>query len=72
MIFHNDDALYILVDFESDRFSPCESAKIGRIGSHGLNCTIFVNSDLIFEIYDENYPRKKISCLYDTFEIFLT
>ena len=62
----------ILVEFESDRISPRESAKNGRIGSHGLNCKIFLNSGLIFEIYDRNYSRKKISCLYDSFEIFVT
>ena len=27
--------------------------KNGRIGAHGLNCKIFVNSELRFEIYDE-------------------
>ena len=49
-----------------------ESAKNGRIGVHGLNCKIFVNSELIFEIYDENYFMKKNSCLSDHFEIFVT
>ena len=39
-----------------------------RPGAHGLNCKIFVNSELIFEIYDENYSKKKISCVYDTFD----
>ena len=37
----------------------CESAKNGRNGAHGLNCIIFVNSEVIFEIYDKNYPIKK-------------
>ena len=72
VIFDEDDVLYILVEFESDRMSPRESAKNGRIGAHGLNWKIFVNSELIFEIYHKNYPRKKISCLWDTFEIFVT
>ena len=49
-----DDVFYILV---SDRMSPRKSAKDGRIGAHGLNCIIFVNSELIFEIYDENYKN---------------
>ena len=49
-----------------------ESAKNGRNSAHGLNCIIFVNSELIFEIYDENYPTKKISCHSDHFEIFVT
>ena len=59
LIFDEDDVLYILVEFESDRMSPRESAKNGRIGAHGLNCIIFVNFKLVFEIYDKNYPRKK-------------
>ena len=59
VIFDENDVLYILVEFESARMSPRESAKNGRIGAHGLNCIIFVNSELIFEIYDENYLRKK-------------
>ena len=71
VIFDENDVLYIWVEFESDRISPSESAKIGRIGAHGLNWKIFVNFELIFEIYDENYPKKKVSCLYDTFEIFM-
>ena len=28
-----------------------------------------LNFEVILEIYDKNYPRKKDSCLYDTFEI---
>ena len=53
VIFDENDVLYILVEFETDRMSPRESAKNGRIGAHGLNCKIFVNSELRFEIYDE-------------------
>ena len=63
MIFDENDVLYILLEFETDRMSPRESAKNGRIGAHGLNCKIFVNSEFRFEIYDKNYPMKKISCL---------
>ena len=59
MIFDENDFLYILVEFESDRMSPRESTKNGRIGAHGLDFKIFVKSELIFEIYDKNYPRKK-------------
>ena len=59
MIFDENDVLYILVEFESDRMSPRESTKNGRIGAHGLNCKIFVNSEFRFEIYDKNYPMKK-------------
>ena len=59
VIFDENDVLYILVEFESDRMSPRESAKNGRIGAHGLNCIIFVNSELRFEILDKNYPMKK-------------
>ena len=69
MIFDVDGVFYILVEFESDRTSPLESAKNARIGAHGLNCKIYVDSERIFEIYDENYP-KKISCFSDHFEIF--
>ena len=60
MIFDENDVLYILVEFESNRMSPRESAKNGRIGAHGLNCKIFVDSEFRFEIFDKNYPRKKI------------
>ena len=67
MIFDENDVLNILVEFESDRMSPRESAKNGRIGAHGLNCKIFVNSELIFEIYDKNYPRKKKFMLFQSF-----
>ena len=45
MIFDEDDVLYNLVEFESDRMSPRESAKNGRIGAHGLNWKNFVNSE---------------------------
>ena len=72
MIFDEDDVLSILVEFENDRMSPQESPENGRIVAHGLNFKIFVNSDLIFEIYDENYTIKKISCLSDHFKIFVT
>ena len=37
VIFDEDDVLYNLVEFESDRMSPRESAKNGQIGAHGLN-----------------------------------
>ena len=50
MIFVENDFLYILVEFESDRISPRKSGKNGRIGAHGLNWKIFVNSEFRFEI----------------------
>ena len=50
--------LFILLEFEIDRLSLRESAKNGQIGAHGLNCKI-VNSEVIFEIYDKFYHRKK-------------
>ena len=59
VIFDENDILYIPVKFETDRMSPRESAENGRNGAHGLNCIIFVKSELIFEIYDKNYPMKK-------------
>ena len=46
VIFDENDVLHILVEFESDRMSPRESAKNGRIGAHGLKCIIFINSEL--------------------------
>ena len=59
VIFDEKDLLYIMVEFESDRMSPRGSTKNGRIGAHGLNGKIFVNSEFRFEIYDKNYPMKK-------------
>ena len=50
---------FIFVEFESDRRSPRESVNNGRNGANGLNCKIFIISELIFENYDENYPTKK-------------
>ena len=70
MIFDENDVLYILLEFETDRMSPRESAKNGRNGAHGSNCKIFVNSEFRFEIYDKNYPIKKISGLSADFEFF--
>ena len=35
VIFDENDVLYIWVEFESDRISPCESAEIGRICAYG-------------------------------------
>ena len=59
VIFGENDFLYILVEFESNRMSPRESAKNGRYGAHGLNLKIFFNSEFRFEIHDKNYPMKK-------------
>ena len=59
VIFDENDFLYILVEFESDRMSPRESAKNGRNGPHGSNWKIFVNSEFRFEIYNKNYPMKQ-------------
>ena len=59
MFFYEDDVLYILEEFESDRMSPREGAKNGRIGAEGLNCNFFSNSELIFQIYEKNYFRNK-------------
>ena len=70
VIFIQDNAFFILVEFESDQMSPRESTENGRIGAYGLKCKFFMNSELIFEIYDKISSRKKISCLYDTFEIY--
>ena len=59
VIFIQGNVFFILVEFDSDWMSPCESAKNGRFGAHGLNCKIFDNSEVIFDFYDKNYPRKK-------------
>ena len=67
VIFDEDDVLYNLVEFESDRMSPRDSAKNVRIGAHGLNSKIFVNSELIFEIHDKNYPRKQNFMIFQSF-----
>ena len=50
VIFNQNNVLLILVEFESDRMGPRESAKNGRIGAYGLKCRIFLDSELIFEI----------------------
>ena len=71
VIFGRVDVFYFLEEFEVDGMHPNESTKNRRKGADGLNCKIFVNSKVIFEIYDKNYPRKKISCLSDYFKIFV-
>ena len=35
VIFNQDKVFFILIEFESDRMSPRECAKNGRIGAHG-------------------------------------
>ena len=35
-------------------------AKNGEIDAHGFNWKFFVNFEVIFDLDDENYPRKKI------------
>ena len=72
VIFVQNDVLFTLVEFENDLMNPRESVKNGQIGAHGLNSKISVNFELIFAIYGENYFMKKISCLPDYFEIFVT
>ena len=71
VIFIQDNIFFILVEFESDRISPRKSAKNGRIGAYALKCEIFwiLSSNLKSTI--KITPRKKFSCLYDTFEIFV-
>lgn len=55
-IFIQDNVLYIWVEFKNDRMSSRESAKIGQIGAYGLNCKIFVNSELIFSWSNQYEP----------------
>ena len=57
VIFHQDNIFFILVEFECDRMSPRESPKNGRIGAYGFKCQIFLNSELIFEIYHKNHLK---------------
>ena len=56
--FVKHNLLHILVEFESDRMSPRESAKNGRMGARGLNCKFFL------------ILRANLKCL-NTFEIFV-
>ena len=60
MIFGQVDVSCILLEFEVDGMRPSESTKNGRKGAHRLNCKIFVNFEVIFEVYDKNYLRRKI------------
>ena len=71
LIFVEDSGLYTLVQFKSDWISPREGDKNGRIGAHGFNWKIFLNFQLIFEIYDENYSMKKIFVIFVILAIFL-
>ena len=36
-----DEAFFILVEFESDQISPRKSAKNGRFCAYGLKCKFF-------------------------------
>ena len=65
--FYQGNVLFIFVQFERDRICPRESAKMDELTLTGQNA-IFLNSELIFEIYDKNYLGKKNSCLYDPFK----
>ena len=56
LIIVENGVLYIV----SDRIITRESAKNGQICAHGFNFKILFNSELIFKIYDENFPTKKI------------
>ena len=69
VIIVENGVLYILIEWLDNISRKCQK---WTICAHGLNCIILINSELIFEIYDENYPKKKISCLSDDFEIFVT
>ena len=41
VIFNQNNVLLILVEFESDRMGPRESAKNERIGAYGLKSKFF-------------------------------
>ena len=56
-IFGKVDVFYILIEFEVDGMRPNESTKNGRKAAHGLNCKIFVNSKVFFEINEKNYIK---------------
>ena len=70
-IIIQDNILFILEEFESDRISLLESAKNGQIGAHKLSCKIFANFEVIFEISGKIISWKKFSCLSGSFEIFV-
>ena len=69
MIFIQDNVLYILVEFGSDRMSHCESTKNGRMGAHGLNSKFFAKSEVKFGNNKKNRPGNKFLCLYVAFQI---
>ena len=52
--FVKDDVIYFCLIL-----SPRESAENGQNGAHESNGLNFVNSELTFEILDENYHMKK-------------
>ena len=53
VIIIQDNVLFILVEFESDRIRPRESAKNGQIGAHGLNSKILLR---LFRLGDLLHP----------------
>ena len=59
VIFVENGVFLILIEFEIDQISPRESPKNGRICALSLNWKILVNSEIIFEIFDQIYPTKK-------------
>ena len=60
MIFDENDFLYILVEFETDRMSPRESAKNGRIGAHGYGpCMVPKYMQVLLSSY---FMRSSIIC----------
>ena len=69
LILIQDNVLYILVEFGSDRMSHCESTKNGQMGAHGLNWKIFAKSEVKFENYKKITPGNKFLCLYVAFQI---
>ena len=50
VILIQNNVFFILVEFESDRMSPRESAKNGRIGDYGFNYKFFEFWDQIWNL----------------------
>ena len=54
------DATHSFLDsFPHRKRGSASQFQVSENGTHGLNFKFFVNSELIFEIYDENYRMKK-------------
>ena len=55
VIFVQNDVFFIPVEFESDQIRPREGPKMDKSALRGYFAKFFVNSELIFGIYDEKF-----------------